>query len=360
LYYYNIHNIVKIDSEVRLYELEYFACSEFSDAASDMSVKVVDSITSQIHFKRKIIADEYVGLIKYTEHLGVFGAQFKLNFHSNKIKVTVNRLISVSKHVLYVNLVEPILRFLLISKGYVLLHSACMADGIGQGMLLSAPPDTGKTTTVLKCLKIGFFFLSDDMTILRLPNEAMCFPKPMTISAHTFKTATSINNNDNDNGSKRGGLKLRSLVHSKNGRQFMRNLGNYNVPIFTINTIGQAIIKPPKFKVEDLLQRVKIKETVKVSELFFLEKGGEETLNVPPNIALKKAVENSDDAFLFPPYKEMLQFINIGGRSARDLLVEETDMLDKFLGGINNHILKSDSKSWYETVSAISENITAV
>ena len=76
-----------------------------------------------------------------------------------------------------------------------------MSSPSGKGFFLSAPPDTGKTTTVIKCVKQGYYFLSDDMTIINLPNNAVCFPKSMTISAHTYKTAVeaqSAHNYDND------------------------------------------------------------------------------------------------------------------------------------------------------------------
>jgi hypothetical protein len=372
-YCYNIHDIVRIKSEVQLYELEYFACEEFSDNIVDMMIIVANDMSlGGIHLKKKLIGDKSANSfqIKYAEHLGSLGAQFTIRNDKNdgrsfpshgsnrSIEIRVNKLISTSRHVLYVNLVEPILRFLLISKGYILLHSACMdMEGQGrQGVMLSAPPDTGKTTTVLKCVKRGFSFLTDDMTIIRLPNEALCFPKPMTISAHTFNTAVDVAGNGTRN---RATLKVRSIVHSKGGRQMMRMLGTHNVPIFTLNTIGQVLIRPPKFKIEDLLQPVKIIERTRVRVLFFLEKGGEETLALPTEKALKKAVENSDDAFLFPPYKDMLNYISIEGRNAAELLAEEKRMLEAFLSNITCMVIKSDSRSWYSTVmKAIYDTVT--
>ena len=191
MYYYNVHDIVKIQSEVVLYELEYFATESFG--TPDLSVKVSSIIPGGISLSRSITKPKPwdPSYITYSEHLGSLGAKFSIEF-SDVIIVTVNKMISRSKHVLYVDLIEPILRFMMISRNNVFLHSACVDLG-GHGLLLSAPPDTGKTTTVLKCIKNGFAFLSDDMTIIRLPNEALlCFPKPMTISAHTFQTAVDV------------------------------------------------------------------------------------------------------------------------------------------------------------------------
>ena len=355
MYNYNIHDIVKVSSEVSLYELEFFACSSYS-GSPDMVIKVSDSIFPKHIFKRRMSEEESSEgsvKIKYTEQTGKFGAQFEIEFIKKRANVTVNKLISNSRHVLYVNLVEPILRFLIVSRGFVLLHSACISDNAGKnGILLSAPPDTGKTTTVLKCLKGGYSFLSDDMTILSLPNKALCFPKPMTISAHTFKTATTVANKEGDHS--KGGLKIRSLIHSKAGRQFMRRLGTKNVPIFTINTIGQSIVKPPKFKVEDLLQEINLKHQTEITEMLFLERGGEVIERISTDDALKKSVENSDDAFIFPPYKQILQYLRIDGKSANDLLANERSMIQKFLINLQGcQLIKSEKRAWFQKVTEI-------
>ena len=196
MYYYNIHDIIKIKSEINLQELEYFSSKEFDDSDITLMIRSFskDPDMSKFRATRKLMTDNFESggssyTIKYTEHFGSSGAQFQLKFNGSKIEVSINELISRSKHVTYVNLIEPILRFLFLSKEYILLHSACMSSPNGQGFFLSAPPDTGKTTTVIKCVKHGYYFLSDDMTIIKLPNNAVCFPKSMTISAHTYRTA---------------------------------------------------------------------------------------------------------------------------------------------------------------------------
>jgi dolichol-phosphate mannosyltransferase len=350
LYYYNIHDIVRIQSEVLLYELEYFASESFD--SPDLAVKVSSSIPGGIALTRNITKPKPwdPSYITYSEHFGSLGAKFSMEF-SDVIVITVNKMISRSKHVLYVNLVEPILRFMMISRNHVLLHSACV-DLEGHGLLLSAPPDTGKTTTVLKCIKKGYAFLSDDMTIIRLPNEALCFPKPMTISAHTFQTAVNVS----DGHSNTGGMRIRSLVHSKGGRSFMHHLAEYNVPIFTLNAIGQIIVKPPKFNVQRLLNSVNIKRSAKVESLYFLERQGNECIILDTETALSTALENSDDAFLFPPYKDLLEYIMIKGKSAHALLSEERRILEKFFSEISCFTLKSDTRSWYNMVTSYTES----
>jgi hypothetical protein len=216
---------------------------------------------------------------------------------------------------------------------------------------MSAPPDTGKTTTVLKCVKKGYSFLSDDMTIIRLPNEALCFPKPMTISSHTFKTAVSVSNSRDTDRS----LRLRSLVHSKTGRAFMHKLAKLNVPIFTINTIGQSIVRPPKYSIISILQDAKIKKDTKVDNLYFLKREGNEFIQLDTTTALDLAVENSDDAFIFPPYAELLKYISINGKTAIELLEEEKKLLNSFLSGISCYMVKSETRDWFNMISKSTE-----
>ncbi|MGD1837334.1 MAG: hypothetical protein ACPKPY_04665 [Nitrososphaeraceae archaeon] len=355
MYYYNIHDIIKINSNVYLQELEYFNTEKIHEPDITLDVKSFsdDPDMSKFRSGRKLITENFPPenssyTIKYTEHFGSSGAQFKVYIKNDKIDIFINKLIATSKHVVYVNLVEPILRFLFVSKGFILLHSACMSTPNNNGFFLSAPPDTGKTTTVIKCVKNGYSFLSDDMTIIRLPNEAICFPKSMTISSHTYKTAVEAQSSSKDvDTSNKFGMRIRSIVHSKGGRSFMHKLADHNVPIFTINTIGQSKVKPPKYHIKDIIKNTKIQEKTIANFLFFLEKGEEEKIEkISIDIALKKAIENSDDAFLFPPYSDLIKYIIINGKSAKELLAEEERALKIILENIECYILKSNNRNW--------------
>ena len=365
MYYYNIHDIIKIKSEINLQELEYFSSKDFDDSDITLMIRSFskDPVMSKFRATRKLMTDNFESggssyTIKYTEHFGSSGAQFQIKFTGSKIEVSINELISRSKHVTYVNLIEPILRFLFLSKEYILLHSACMSSPNGQGFFLSAPPDTGKTTTVIKCVKHGYYFLSDDMTIIKLPNNAVCFPKSMTISAHTYRTAveaqSSSPNIDDDTNDKKG-MRIRSLIHSKTGRSLMHKLADHNVPIFTINTIGQSRIKPPKYHISDIIKDAKIKDEIPINSLFFLEKGSdgekiEKMEKISVEDALKRAIENSDDAFLFPPYSDLIKYIRIETKTAYDLLDAEKKMMEKLLSSIDCYILTSSGRKWSEMI----------
>ena len=94
-----------------------------------------------------------------------------------RIHVVAGPMLTRSPHVLYTNVVEALLRFVLVSRGYMLLHSACL-DIDGRGVMLSALTDTGKTGTVLRLLREGGGrFLSDDMTILDAQRHGAVVPE---------------------------------------------------------------------------------------------------------------------------------------------------------------------------------------
>ena len=61
-------------------------------------------------------------------------------------------LLALSPHVVYTNIVEALLRFVLASKDLALLHSATLVLE-GHGVMLSAHTDTGKTATILRILR---------------------------------------------------------------------------------------------------------------------------------------------------------------------------------------------------------------
>ena len=80
--------------------------------------------------------------IRYTEGLAGFGFGVEISQVGERIEVIASPLLQRSPHVLYTNVVEPILRWTFASKGYALVHAACFADG-DHAVMLTARTDTG-------------------------------------------------------------------------------------------------------------------------------------------------------------------------------------------------------------------------
>ena len=188
-HYYNIHGIVTIASEVELPELVYFAVAPFT-RKPDLTVR--RGYVGDRRMINRVKAIKGPGSFVYREHLGSMGVNFRVDL-DDRIVVTVSPLLARSKHVVYTNVVEALNRFVLVNKGYMLLHSATVQLG-GETVMLSAQTDTGKTGTILRLLQEhpeGTAFLSDDMTIINSSGDAWCFPKPLTISSHTLRAVNT-------------------------------------------------------------------------------------------------------------------------------------------------------------------------
>ena len=147
-HHYDIHGLVSIRSEVQLPELDYFQVGPFSREA-DITVR--RGYVGARRMITKVQAIMSPGLFVYREHLGSAGANFRVDL-DNRITVTVSPLLAWSKHVVYTNIVEALLRFVLVNKGYMLLHSATIRLG-EETIMLSAQTDTGKTGTILRLLE---------------------------------------------------------------------------------------------------------------------------------------------------------------------------------------------------------------
>jgi dolichol-phosphate mannosyltransferase len=283
----------------------------------------------------------------YEEHLGGLGANFRLEM-GDTIRITAGPLLEHSPHVLYTNIVEALLRFLAVSKGRVLLHSACVQLG-DTGIMLSARTDTGKTGTILRLIREeGATFLSDDMTILDPSGTAHCFPKPLTISHHTLLAV------DSQGLSKAEWRKLRlqSRLHSKEGRLFGMRLAQMNLPIMTFNAVTQAVVPPPKYDVDRLVPCDVIRE-VEVTDLFIIERGENGMADVSREDALVELIENTDDAYGFPPFATLAPTLVVGGMDYEELRRRESELLDQALDVISVRRLARDDFGWPKEISAV-------
>ena len=208
-YQYDVHGIVRITSTVHLPELASFNVTHKVEPDIVISRRLIGG-GPRLHVSTVRGSD---GVIRYREHFGALSAAFDVRI-GERVEIDANWLLTWSHHVLYTNMVEPILRFWLVSRGFVLLHCAAI-DAERGAIIMSAQTDTGKTSTVLRLLmQRSWGFISDDMAILTPDAEILSYPKPMTLSSHTMSAV-------NDQALPRADrfmLAIRSRVHSKSGR----------------------------------------------------------------------------------------------------------------------------------------------
>lgn len=338
---YDIAGVLRVDSDVELRELAYFRIDDGQAVAGEPDIRIRVGRVGSFPVRR-IRFEQDQARLTYREQLGMAGANFRITMGA-PILVEAAPLLARSPHVLYTNVVEALLRFLLVSRGYVLLHSACiMSDG--KAALLSAQTDTGKTSTVIQLVRDhGFEFLSDDMTIIAPDGRAICYPKPMTLSYHTM---SSIKGGELGRG-ERAKLAIQSRLHSKSGRTVGRFLGSLNIPIVSINSIVQILVPPPKYRIETLMA-CRIATEAPIGHVFLMERGESLHEEVAPDDAIGQLIENTDDAYGFPPFSTFAPQIVIDGDDYLTLRQKEEGLLRNALQQASVHRVRVPGHGWAE------------
>jgi dolichol-phosphate mannosyltransferase len=342
---YDIHGILSIGSAVRLRELDYFR-SDVSDVKGPLDIEIRPGHFEGNRLRPRSRVTQYAlsPAVSYEEHLGRFGSDFHVDMTDN-IQVMVGPMLVRSPHVLYTNVVEALLRFVLVSRGYMLLHSACL-ELDGRGVLMSALTDTGKTGTVLRLLRENpSRFLSDDMTILDPSGNALCYPKPLTISQHTLR---AVHAGDLSRKEWRR-LRLQSRLHSKEGRGIGTRLGEMNLPIMSLNAITQFVVPPPKYAVERLVPCERT-PSVKVEELFVIERDEFRLTEIDPAGLLDELIANTDDAYGFPPFRYFAPALVVGGTAYEELRAQERSILSEAMTGIRARRLATPDFTWADHI----------
>jgi dolichol-phosphate mannosyltransferase len=340
-YLYDIHGIVRVTSEARLPELTAFQVPSLSDAV-DLEVRVANRGLGG--FRRRTLVEHEGHTIKYIEHLGALGFAMKVEMGPT-VRVQASRLLRRSPHVLYTNVVEPILRWVMVSKGYALAHAACL-EVDGRGLLITAQTDTGKTTTCLKSIREhGSRFVSDDMTILGPDGVALCYPKPLTISAHTLKAASTAPLPL----WRKPWLQLQGRLHSKSGRRFALWLTRHNLPVATINALVQMTIPPPKFAVERLIPGTETVVSIPVTHMVVIERGQETTEALELDDACNVLLANTEDAYGFPPYQFIAPALCNG-----DAAVEK-EIQRSVLARVSATRIRTPDRAWFTRLPRLVE-----
>lgn len=342
-YHYDVAGILSIDSDVVLRELAFFGSEAWRSPDIRITIGLVEPRpTTHVRFEDH--GDDLV----YREHLGPAAANFSLHM-GEPVEIVVSPILAMSPHVVYTNIVEALLRFLFVSKGFVLLHSAALADARG-ATLMSAQTDTGKTSTVITLVRRhGYRFLSDDMTIIDAARgEAISYPKPMTLSFHTMGVAKDGRLTPMD----RAKLSVQSRLHSKSGRQVGRALGELNIPIMTVNSAVQAVVPPPKHRIDDLFDCT-VGGRAPIRNVVLMERGPEQLEPVALDEAVRRLIENTDDAYGFPPFSTFAPRIRIGDDDYTALRRKESELLTQALAAARRWHLRVPGHEWADRLPSI-------
>jgi len=340
---YDIDGILRIASAVALPELKFFKVAKVECPDLVIDVRPVGGLRPR--FRSALLVQDS-GLL-YREHLGGLFANFRVEMGS-PVQVTAGPLLALSPHVLYTNIVEPLLRFLLVRRGFMLLHAACISIE-GRSIMLSAQTDTGKTSTILSLLRrYGGTFYSDDMVVISAQGTASRYPKPLTISAHTLRSVPSHRLAP----VQRLSLVWQSRLHSRSGRATGKRMSLLNVPMMALNAAVQMLIPPPKYMITDLVD-CEIGDRIPIRHVFLIERGSPSLVAaVGRDDALMELLANTEDAYGFPPYAQLAPQLVFEGEGYDDLRLREKAILAHALQTAEVTRLRVNDFSWPEMIRA--------
>lgn len=344
---YNIHDIVTVVSDAELPELLGFMIEEVTEKPT---IRVRIGKVSPRHGQAQVATDGSRN-IRYVEFFRTLGFGMDITL-GETIDITASPMLRRSPHVLYTNVVEPVLRWTFVEKGYALVHGACLAFG-NEAYLVTARTDTGKTTTMLRILAQerraldNGVFLADDLTLVSPSGRVLGYPKPMTISYHTLRAIDESRLTSRE----RLKLKIQSRVHSKSGRRFAFLLTSTKLPVATINAIVQMLVPPPKYPVQRLLPTAKVVREAKLTGLFIIERGGEGSIELDHAEALDTLMANCEDAYGFPPYPTIKTFLH--GSNESDLRGVERGIVTQAFEGCSAMLLRSTTMDWAERIARV-------
>jgi dolichol-phosphate mannosyltransferase len=341
---YDIHGIATVVSAVALPELKAFEVEHeirnptIRVRIGKLSAKQSDLVASLAFFARHTRYDEGLGRLGFGVEIGV----------GKSVEILASPLLRWSPHVLYTNVVEPVLRWTVVKKGYALVHGACIAKD-GDAYLITARTDTGKTTTVLRALDrySGLEFLSDDLTLVGPDGRVLAYPKPLTVSNHTVGAVKTPLLSWRE----RLMLVYQSRVHSRSGRRFAFLLATRRIPTATINAVVQLLIPPPKYHVERLVPGVEKVSESRLAGMVVIQRGSNETTELTPKEAFDVLMSNCEDAFGFPPYASIAPFLH--GTNGSDLRHAERTIVAEALSELPATLLSSSRMDWSDRLARI-------
>jgi glycosyltransferase involved in cell wall biosynthesis len=346
---YDVHGIVRVESEGKLPELEAFRVRSLPPEP-DISVRLGSLPPRPVVDVAAEERNPFHVSMRYSE-IGNVGFATDIDIR-DRVHVLASRMLGRSPHVLYTNIVEPILRWELVRRGYALVHGACVVQG-GDAYLITARTDTGKTTTMLKLLDtLPYEFVSDDLTLVSPSGHVLPYPKPLTISSHTLHAVKRHLLTWRE----RATLPVQSRLHSRSGRRFAFLLSKYRLPAATINAFAQLVIPPPKYPVQRLVPGVRIAQAAKVKGVIVIHRSDQALEWLDNDTTLDIVLANTEDAYGFPPYHVIESFLLTS--APEDLRAVERQIIAGALEDASAVMISSRTYDWASRIPGLIEEMS--
>jgi len=129
--------------------------------------------------------DESQVLHKNDIYYGIYHGELVKGIYNTKKNVVTNLIRDPTKYFnICIGVIDYLFSKLLLNHGIFRIHAACASQN-NQALLICGTSGTGKTTLLMKLLKEGFHFISDDSVYLQFQNDQLiCIPFPKVIIAN--------------------------------------------------------------------------------------------------------------------------------------------------------------------------------
>ena len=296
IYRYDIHGILRLESQTPLPELAHFATAE-----------PLPHIDIQIRVDRFGTPTPQPGAIIYSERLSRFGFGMAVMPGKEFAEIVISPLLATAPFALYKSIVEPVLRWAFVQRGYALVYGAAMARQ-GEATLIVPESDQGKTETVLQAMRQDHTaFMADDFAILAGDGRLYSFPKPVTLTPAVLRAAAV---GSQWGWTERLKLRVQTLLYLRPGRRAGLQLSRRGWPVATMNMMWQRLWLPPKRPIQTLQTAVTLTEQAVLKEVVLLVEGANGITQLTASNIIQFVIQRQQAIQGFPPYGLLLDKLN--------------------------------------------------
>ncbi|MEM7331425.1 MAG: hypothetical protein AAF490_04965, partial [Chloroflexota bacterium] len=338
-FFYDIHGIVGIESAVHIPDLSYFRV-----------VKPPKQIDIHLMIDRHGTPIQTHDSISYSEGLGRFG--FSLSIMPGEITEAIaSPLLEKSPYVLFKNVLEPLLRWVLVRKGYALVYGGTLSVD-EQAVLIVAGPEIRKAATLLHTLKeSGGEFMGDDIAILGENGRILSFPRLLAIRQHAVQAVDQAQLSLLE----RLLMRLKRVVYDERIRSLGLHLRRMGFPIATLNSYLQRFFPPVKIMMHRLLPNVRYRDEAQLMQVVYLVEGKAVERPLDPDELLNLLIANGKKGFGYPPYTHTVK--RLSQWRGEDLTAVEKEIIRSAIQSCTAKQIQRLDNAWWEDIERDMERL---
>ena len=127
------------------------------------------------------------------------------------------------------------------------------------------------------------------------------------------------------------------------------------MPIVTINAWVQLIIPPPKYHVQSLID-CDLTDRAPIDSIVLMERGRPPLAEEPEfGFTIDRLLENTDDAYTFPPFASLAPLIAFGDLDQAALRLRERELLETSIARAWRVRVRVAGHNWSELIPSLIE-----